>query len=119
MAGIWQPWTDQKTGEYVESCAIVTTKANRLMEQVHNSKKRMPTILNEDLAWDWMFGKLDEKKILHIAATQCPPEEMEAWSINKSFLNSLCPADPVVYPELPPLEGEEGLQPEVEQASLF
>jgi putative SOS response-associated peptidase YedK len=44
MAGIWQPWTDKATGEYVETFSIVTTKANKLMEQVHNSKTRMPTI---------------------------------------------------------------------------
>jgi putative SOS response-associated peptidase YedK len=119
MAGIWQPWVDKETQEYVESCAIVTTKANRLMEQVHNSKKRMPTILNEDLAWEWMFGKLDEKCILEIAATQYPSEEMQAWSIKKDFLNTLCPADPFVYPELPPLEGDEGTTTIAEQASLF
>jgi len=41
MAGIWQAWTDTETGECVETFAIVTTAANRLMEQVHNSKKRM------------------------------------------------------------------------------
>lgn len=119
MAGIWTPWTDQQTGEYVESCAIVTTKANKLMEQIHNSKKRMPAILNEDLAWEWMFGNLEEEEILKIAATQYPSEEMQGWSINKSFLSSLCPADPVVYPELPPLEGEEGDKAIIEQASLF
>lgn len=119
MAGIWQPWTDQQTGEYVESCAIVTTKANALMEQVHNSKKRMPTILNDDLAWEWMFGNLDEKRITEIALTQYPAEEMQAWSIKKDFLTTLCPADPVVYPELPPLEGEEGSAAVLEQASLF
>lgn len=39
MAGVWQPWTDAETGEYVESFAIVTTAANKLMEQVHNTKK--------------------------------------------------------------------------------
>jgi len=60
MVGIWQPWTDKAIGEHVESFAIVTTAANRLMEQVHNSKKRMLTILNEDLAYEWIFGKLDE-----------------------------------------------------------
>lgn len=120
MAGIWTPWTDQQTGEYVESCAIVTTKANPLMEQVHNSKKRMPTILNDDLAWEWMFGNLDEQRILEVAASQYPSEDMQAWSINKNFLNSLCPADPVVYPELPPLDGEEGGATAItEQASLF
>jgi putative SOS response-associated peptidase YedK len=120
MAGVWEPWVDQDTQEYVESCAIVTTKANKLMEQVHNKKKRMPTILNEDLAWEWLFGNLDDEKILEIAATQYPPEEMQAWSIDKNFKESLCPADPVVYPDLPPLEGEEGGTPAlVQQPSLF
>ncbi|HEX8332300.1 MAG TPA: SOS response-associated peptidase family protein, partial [Segetibacter sp.] len=42
-AGIWQRWTDKESGETVDTCALVTTKANRLMEQIHNSKKRMPT----------------------------------------------------------------------------
>ena len=70
MAGIWIPWTGKITGEYVESFSIVTTKANHLIEQVHNTKKRMPTILNEDLAYEWMFGKLDEKRIAEIATFQ-------------------------------------------------
>jgi putative SOS response-associated peptidase YedK len=38
---IWEPWTDTSTGEHVETVAIVTTQANKLMEIVHNSKKRM------------------------------------------------------------------------------
>ena len=39
MAGIWQPWTDRETGEYVETFAIVPIKASKLMEQIHNTKK--------------------------------------------------------------------------------
>jgi len=104
MAGIWQPWTDKSTGEYVESFAIVTTKANKLMEQVHNSKKRMPTILNEDLAYEWMFGNLDEKRILEIAATQCPAEEMQACTISKDFREVLEPAKEFAYEDVPALE---------------
>ena len=104
MAGIWTPWTDKNTGEYVESFAIVTTKANKLMEQVHNSKKRMPTILNEDLGYEWMFGKLDEKRITEIATTQCPAEEMEAYPIAKDFISALNPLEKFDYAELPALE---------------
>lgn len=104
MAGIWQPWTDKATGEYVESFAIVTTTANKLMEQVHNSKRRMPTILNEDLAYEWMFGKLDENRILEIAKTQYPAEEMEACTIEKSFRESLEPTKPFSYEDVPALE---------------
>ena len=104
MAGIWQPWTDKVSGEYVESFAIVTTKANKLMEQVHNSKKRMPTILNEDLAYEWMFGNLDEQRILEIAATQYPSEEMEACTIAKDFRQVIEPTKEFSYEDVPALE---------------
>jgi putative SOS response-associated peptidase YedK len=104
MAGIWQPWTDATTGEYVESFAIVTTTANKLMEQVHNSKKRMPTILNEDLAYEWIFGKLEEKRITEIAKTMFPSEQMEAYTIAKDFRGALEPTKPFVYEDLPALE---------------
>jgi len=104
MAGIWQPWTDKATGEYVETFAVVTTKANKLMEQVHNSKKRMPVILNDDLAYEWMFGNLDEKRILEIAATQYPSEEMQACTIAKDFREVLEPAKEFAYEDVPALE---------------
>ena len=104
MAGIWQPWTDKVTGEHVETFAIVTTKANKLMEQVHNSKKRMPTILNDDLAYEWLFGNLDEKRILEIAATQYPANEMQACSIAKDFREVLEPTKEFMYEDLPVLE---------------
>jgi len=103
MAGVWQPWTDLTTGEYVESFAIVTTEANQLMKQVHNSKERMPTILNEDLSYEWMFGKLDEKRISEIAKSQFPSEQLEACPIAKDFRDALEPSKPFQYEELPEL----------------
>jgi putative SOS response-associated peptidase YedK len=104
MAGIWQPWTDKETGEYVESFAIVTTKANKLMEQIHNTKKRMPTILNDDLAYEWLFGNLTEQRILDIASTQCPSEGMQACTIAKDFREALEPTKEFAYDDLPALE---------------
>jgi putative SOS response-associated peptidase YedK len=103
MAGIWQPWTDQSTGEYVESFAIITTAANALMEQVHNSKKRMPTILNEDLAYEWLLGDLPEERITEIARHQYPATEMEACSIAKDFREAPEPTRPFAYEDLPAL----------------
>jgi putative SOS response-associated peptidase YedK len=78
-----------------------TTRANKLMQIVHNSKKRMPTILNEDLAYEWLFGKPDEKRISQIATTQYPYEEMEAYTIQKDFKAALDPAEAFKYDELP------------------
>ncbi|GAC1421965.1 MAG: SOS response-associated peptidase [Flavisolibacter sp.] len=104
MAGIWQPWTDKSTGEHVESFAIVTTKANSLMEQVHNSKKRMPAILSEDLAYEWLFSNPDEKRIVEMARTPYQADQMQACSISKDFRSILEPARAFDYEDLPALE---------------
>jgi len=120
MAGIWNQWTDAETGETVDTCSIVTTEANLLMSQIHNSKKRMPTILNDDLAWEWMFGKLDEKRISEIARWQIPWQDLDYYTLAKDFLNSPDPLKEFVYPELPALDipGLENQQPQG-QMELF
>ena len=105
MAGIYTPWTDKETGETVETYAVVTTEANKLMRQVHNSKMRMPSILSEDLAWEWLFGNLDDARITEIASTQLVDTEMNAYSIAKEFTTSLNPMEKFEYEDLPALEG--------------
>jgi putative SOS response-associated peptidase YedK len=102
-AGIWQNWTDKQTGETIDTCALITTKANLLMEQIHNSKKRMPTILTEELAAEWISDGLTEERITEIATFQFPASEMEAWPIQKDFKTALNPLEPFEYVDLPAL----------------
>jgi len=104
FAGIYQGWTDKETGEYVNTVAVITTKANPLMEQVHNSKKRMPTILNDELAWEWMMTELSDERITEIASTQYDAKEMEVCTISPQFQGLLNPAEPYEYADLPALE---------------
>ena len=80
----------------------------------------MPTMLNDDLAWEWMFGKLDEKRISEIARWQIPWQELHYYTLTKDFLNSHDPLKEFVYPELPALDipGLESQQPEG-QMELF
>ncbi len=106
MAGIWQPWKDLETGEYIETFAIVTTAANTLMEQIHNSKKRMPTILTEDLAWEWLFADISEGRIKEIGQFQFPAEQMEVCTIAKDFREALDPTERFEYVDMPPLNVE-------------
>jgi hypothetical protein len=40
IAGVYNNWTDQDTGENVDTLAMVTTAANELTAKVHNSKER-------------------------------------------------------------------------------
>ncbi len=104
MAGIWNPFDAADTNEYVESCAIVTTAANPVMEQIHNSKKRMPTMLTDDLAFDWMFKPMKENEITELARWQMPYEELSYYTLKKDFLSSVDPLQPHYYPDLQPLD---------------
>jgi putative SOS response-associated peptidase YedK len=103
MAGIWNPWTDQVTGEHVDSVAIVTTEANKLMSQVHNSKNRMPTILPDELAWEWMMEDISEDRITELATNVFQTEKMQACTIEKDFRASIEPTKPFSYQDLPAL----------------
>ena len=104
MAGIYNSYTNENTGVVLNSFAIVTTQANELMELVHNKKKRMPTILNEDLAHEWIFGDLTEKRIKEIASYKLPSENMFAHTIAKDFKTALDPCAPFEYEDLPELD---------------
>ena len=48
LAGIWDKWLNSRTGEMKETFSIITTKANSLLERIHNSRKRMPVILRRE-----------------------------------------------------------------------
>jgi putative SOS response-associated peptidase YedK len=54
MAGLYNNWVDSVTGETINTFSIVTTDANRLMAQIHNSGKRMPVILSRSDEETWI-----------------------------------------------------------------
>lgn len=101
MAGIYQPWTDKETGETMDTFSIVTTKANTLMEQIHNKKKRMPTILNEAQAAEWISPNLSEAKIMELASSATLDNPLTAYTLDKNFRTAPNPMEAFEYPELP------------------
>lgn len=104
MAGIWQSWTDQETGEIVETVAATTTVANPLMKQVLNSKERMPTILDDELAYKWMMDDLTLDEITEIEKMQYPANKMEACTVTKEFQALLEPTERFEYEGVPALD---------------
>lgn len=54
FGGIYSQWTNKATGDIINSYSIVTTVANELMSDIHNSKKRMPVILTKENERDWL-----------------------------------------------------------------
>jgi putative SOS response-associated peptidase YedK len=51
FTGLWNQWTEKSTGETLKAFTIITTEANALMSEIHNSKKRMPAIVANAEAW--------------------------------------------------------------------
>ena len=100
MAGIWTPWKNGLTGETVDTFAIVTTEANEAMRMIHNSKNRMPTFLNEELAEAWLWGNLTEEDIKTFASYQWPSDQMEFHTVTKDFLTAEEPLTACTYAEL-------------------
>jgi putative SOS response-associated peptidase YedK len=63
MGGIYESWVNTETGEIIDSCSIVTTPANELMSEIHNTKLRMPLILPKEKMMRWIEKDLDKEQI--------------------------------------------------------
>lgn len=103
VASIYQPWTDKETGTYLENFVLVTTEANGVMRQIHNTKNRMPTILTEDLAYRWLFNDLTDAEIIEIASYKIPSSKMEAYTVHPEVKKALDPTEHVPNPKVPEL----------------
>jgi putative SOS response-associated peptidase YedK len=58
MAGIWEGWRSKDGSEKIRSCSVITTEANPMMAEIHNTKKRMPVIL-EPADWPIWLNEID------------------------------------------------------------
>lgn len=51
FAGLYSDWKNPLTNQIIRTYTIITTEANELMAQIHNSKKRMPVVLANENEW--------------------------------------------------------------------
>ncbi|MBS1543609.1 MAG: SOS response-associated peptidase [Bacteroidetes bacterium] len=82
LAGLWSSWTDKTTEEIRYTYTVLTTRANTLMEKIHNSKKRMPVIIPREYERDWLNPSLKPEDVNAF----CEPaanDTLEAWTISK------------------------------------
>ena len=54
FAGLYSHWVNQTTGEIINSYSILTTEANPLLAEIHNSKKRMPVVIKQEDESRWL-----------------------------------------------------------------
>lgn len=63
FAGLWTAWLGP-TGEFIESCAILTTEPNEMLRQIHD---RMPVIMDERGYDVWLSTEeTDPRRLIHL-----------------------------------------------------
>ncbi len=76
MAGIWDRWESHDT------FSIITTDANSLVAEIHNTKKRMPVILKRATEKRWLSEGLSKDDIKEMLVPY-PEDEMEGWPVGR------------------------------------
>lgn len=92
VAGIYSTWEDKANGTIVYSYTLLTTKANKLMEEIHNSKKRMPVVLPLQYEKDWLNPTLTKDDVLALCQP-LPEVRMDAHIISKLITSRKAPTN--------------------------
>lgn len=107
FAGVYDSWVDIETGEIYNSFSIVTCAANSLLSQIHNSKKRMPLILDDHQLRTWLNPSASKNEILDLVQPY-RGSDLKAHTISKLITDKTKNANseeviqPFQYKELAP-----------------
>ena len=86
LAGIWDSWK-MKGGVSLNTFSVVTTRANELMSEIHNTKKRMPVILPSALEKIWLKEELDKNSAAELMEPVAD-EMLKAHTISPLITNA-------------------------------
>lgn len=79
LAALWDR-SVTPIGEEILSCAVITMPANELLREIHNTKQRMPAILQHEDIDAWLSGSPEQARaVLH----EYPSDHMVAWPVSK------------------------------------
>jgi len=102
LAGLWAEWINSLTKAKLISFAIVTTNANQIMNRIHNNPDRegprMPVILNEDMADEWLKPGLTPKGMKEFLIP-FPDNQLEAHTVKPLSGKNVIKNDPTVSEE--------------------
>ena len=98
FAGLWESWKSPG-GEVIESCTILTTTSNKLIESLHD---RMPVILHPQEYDIWLDREMtDPEKLKHLYKSY-PADLMEIYpvspQVNSPRIDSPDCIKPVINP---------------------
>lgn len=80
LAGIWENWMDPATGEWIRSCAVITTEANELVAPIHD---RMPVIVDQADYGKWLGETPAESSELTALLRPYPAGALVMWPVDR------------------------------------
>ncbi|HLP72103.1 MAG TPA: SOS response-associated peptidase [Bacteroidales bacterium] len=66
LAGLYDHWTSDVTGELINTFTVITTESNTLLSEIHNSTKRMPAILDRESGRIWLDGDTSSEDAMRL-----------------------------------------------------
>jgi putative SOS response-associated peptidase YedK len=86
IAGLFDQWIETRTGETYNTFSIITTDANDLLAVIHNSKKRMPVILDRKSEFNWISTEISAEEAIAMLKP-CPSDILKAHTISNLVNN--------------------------------
>lgn len=81
FAGLWEEWLNKESGELVETCTIITTEANKVLEPIHD---RMPVILKPKDYDQWLDEKQSDTNKLQKLLAPFSAKEMASHAVSRA-----------------------------------
>lgn len=102
FAGLWEVWRSDPDSPWLLSCTIVTTRANSVMEPIHD---RMPVMLPETAWQTWLDVRASDQAELEQLLVPAPDAEIEVWPVS-TMVNSANNNGPELVDRVEPIEPE-------------
>lgn len=93
LAGLWERWSEPE--RVIESCTIVTTTPNELMAELHD---RMPVILSDEAARQWLSPGIDDPGLLQSLLIPYPDGDLVAFPVSAKVNSPAYDAADCIHP---------------------
>lgn len=83
FAGLWEHWENLQ-GKVIESCTVLTTDANPLLQPIHN---RMPVVLEPDAFENWLTPDFQDTQALKALLHPDQAENLAVYPVSAKVNN--------------------------------
>lgn len=78
LGGLWEAWREKEGGEWLITCAILTTEPNELLAPIHD---RMPVIIGPEDYSAWVAVATPVEAVRRLVESY-PSSNMKAWEVS-------------------------------------